>query len=358
MQSTSSQEKLDIDRSPRTAVDPCAGGAIPFTRVSTLTPFVSLLNSIGAPTGRLLRQAHIPALALDDTEALVPVYSAYRFAELAARQEHLEDLGMVVGQRTSSFELGSYGAALHGVATVHEYLQTGIRLMGALSSGTRLWLTADNEVVRVNQYLKGPIGLGRCIADVYTLTVTISTLRRFLGAGWCPEEIRLLAGSEELLGNRDVYGDGRLLAGQQHTSFTISRALLERTVRSADTAVALTDGAMPMASRRIPVDFISSIERLIESLVDDGWPAVHTAAEAAGMSSRTLQRRLAEAGFTYGGLVTASRMRLARDWLTGSDIPVVEIAAVLGYADASNFARAFRRETGISPRAFRQKASG
>lgn len=70
------------------------------------------------------------------------------------------------------------------------------------------------------------------------------------------------------------------------------------------------------------------------------------------MSSRTLQRRLAEAGMTYSGLVMASRMRLAKDWLTESDMPVAEIAAELGYSDVSNLARAFRRETGISPRAF------
>jgi AraC-like DNA-binding protein len=48
------------------------------------------------------------------------------------------------------------------------------------------------------------------------------------------------------------------------------------------------------------------------------------------------------------------RLRRAADWLTRSDKPVIEIALDLGYTDASNFTRAFRRQTGVSPQRFRQ----
>ncbi|MCP5426341.1 MAG: helix-turn-helix domain-containing protein [Gammaproteobacteria bacterium] len=44
---------------------------------------------------------------------------------------------------------------------------------------------------------------------------------------------------------------------------------------------------------------------------------------------------------------------LGQGRLSVSDRPVAEIAATLGYTDASNFARAFRRETGVSPRTYR-----
>jgi hypothetical protein len=40
-----------------------------------------------------------------------------------------------------------------------------------------------------------------------------------------------------------------------------------------------------------------------------------------------------------------------------SDKPVVEIAFDLGYADASNFTRAFRHLTGVTPSAFRQASA-
>ena len=99
----------------------------------------------------------------------------------------------------------------------------------------------------------------------------------------------------------------------------------------------------------MPVDFETSVEQLVMSLLKDGYPSIKTTADAAGMSVRTLQRRLAESGFSYTGLVSASRLRLARFWLRETDMPIAEIATLLGYDEPTNFARAFRRQTGISP---------
>ena len=349
--------KLDAGRTPRTTISPQVGAPIPFARASALAPFVDFLDEIGVSRDELLRRARIPASLLDEPEGLVPLYPAYRFIELAARQERLEDIGVIVGRRASAFDLGAYGLALQGASTVYQYIQLGIRLIGTHSSGTRLWLSAEGDVFRVNQYLKGPAGLGRCVADVYTLVLTINMLRRFVGPAWSPGEIRLMAGDEALLGDRELLGDAPLVTGQSHSSFTIARSLMRLPVPGAGAVTSPDMGSVPDEGRPMPADFATSTEQVVVSLLAGGYPSIHAAAESAGMSSRTLQRRLAEAGMTYSGLVAASRVRLARDWLTETDMPVAEIATGLGYNDVSNFARAFRRETGISPRAFRSNGA-
>jgi AraC-like DNA-binding protein len=76
------------------------------------------------------------------------------------------------------------------------------------------------------------------------------------------------------------------------------------------------------------------------------------------MSARGLQRRLAESGTSFRERLAACRIGRARLWLANSDVPVAEIAADLGYSDASNFSRAFSRATGQSPLAFRRAANG
>ena len=336
-----------------TASNRYVGAPIPFARTSAIVPFLDFLKTIGAPTDRLLRRAHIPAGLLDDPEALVPLFPIYRFIELAARQEHLEDFGVVTAQKASAFDLGAYGVALRGASTVYQYLKIGIRLIGAHSSGVRFWLSREGNAVRVNQYLIGPNDLGRCIADVHTLVLTINMLRRFVGPAWSPGEIRLMAGNEMLLGDREVLGSASLITGQDHSSFTIARSLMKFPVRGGGARTAMNGNNTPGEGSSMPADFVTSIGQLVVSLLADGYPSIHAAAESANMSSRTLQRRLAEGGVTYSGLVTTSRMMLARDWLTNSDMPIAEIAATLGYTDASNFARAFRREIGISPRTIR-----
>ena len=358
MQTTTSMpNRLDNDRIPRSRARPPVGAAIPFARANALAPFVGFLKTIGAPNDSLLCRARIPLQLLDDQEALIPVYSAYRFLELAARQEHLDDLGMVVGRQALSFELGAFGQALQSASTVYEYLQAGIRLIGTHSGATRFWLSNEGDVFRLSQYLKGPTGLGRCIADVFTLVITLSTLRRLVGPGWSPREVRLLAGDEALLGDRQLLGDASVIPGQRHSSFTISGSLMELPIPIRTNGAALANEVAPVPGNPMPADFLTSMEHLIVSLVGDGYLGIQSAAEAAGTSVRSLQRQLAQAGLTYTELVTASRIRLAREWLTVSDAPIAEIAAMLGYTDASNFARAFRRETGISPKIYRQSRS-
>lgn len=71
------------------------------------------------------------------------------------------------------------------------------------------------------------------------------------------------------------------------------------------------------------------------------------------LSVRTLRRRLSERGLSFDGLLTEVRRNRAVAYLVNTDEAIERIAERLGYSDASNFRRAFRRWTGLAPAAFR-----
>ena len=104
----------------------------------------------------------------------------------------------------------------------------------------------------------------------------------------------------------------------------------------------------------MPENFQDSIEQVVTTLLIDGPPAIRSTADMAGVSTRTLQRRLAEVGLTHTGLVSRGRMRLAVKWRTETEKRISEIAYSLGYNDPANFTRAFRQQTGMSPRTYRR----
>ena len=63
--------------------------------------------------------------------------------------------------------------------------------------------------------------------------------------------------------------------------------------------------------------------------------------------------RLVEAPpLTY---LTGWRMQLARNWLRGSNIGLSEMVERLGYSSEDAFKRAFRREVGMPPGAYRRE---
>jgi AraC family transcriptional regulator of adaptative response / methylphosphotriester-DNA alkyltransferase methyltransferase len=74
-------------------------------------------------------------------------------------------------------------------------------------------------------------------------------------------------------------------------------------------------------------------------------------------SSRQLQRVFAElAGSAFRDELAAVRMQHGADLLLRTDLPVAEVARRVGYRQAAQFAKAFRRHHGVSPSGLRRVA--
>jgi len=71
------------------------------------------------------------------------------------------------------------------------------------------------------------------------------------------------------------------------------------------------------------------------------------------MSSRTLQRRLGEAGHDFRTIAGDVRNRMAAWWLTETDHSIAEIGFMCGYSDQSHFTRDFKHRNGPTPHAYR-----
>jgi AraC-like DNA-binding protein len=81
-------------------------------------------------------------------------------------------------------------------------------------------------------------------------------------------------------------------------------------------------------------------------------------AHALHVSVRTLKRRLAALGLSYSDLVDERRRERALVLLQDTSLTSEQIAERLGYSDAANFSRAFRRWTGTTPRRYRTDKLG
>ncbi|HEU4662812.1 MAG TPA: helix-turn-helix domain-containing protein, partial [Dokdonella sp.] len=86
-----------------------------------------------------------------------------------------------------------------------------------------------------------------------------------------------------------------------------------------------------------------------------GGARQHRAAVEAGVSRRTLQRRLAERGIDYRRLLDAMRADAAIDGLCAADEPFIALAHAIGFDEQATFSRAVRRWTGRTPREIRAR---
>jgi AraC-like DNA-binding protein len=103
-------------------------------------------------------------------------------------------------------------------------------------------------------------------------------------------------------------------------------------------------------------DIVALVRRVLRNLLLNGRGAIDEVSAIFEVHKRTLNRRLRERGISFQELVEETRYHIAREMLRETDLAIVEIAAVLDYADAAAFTRAFRRWSGTTPSAWRAAA--
>lgn len=324
---------------------------MPVTRVALLLPYTRLLHSMGAPVERLLNGAKIPVELLNHPVAVLPLANAFQFCELACQTQGTEHLGLHVGVSASLENFGAYGQVLQNALTVYEYLRKGVALYNMVVTGQCLRLSDHGEEFRLYIATDMELGVGVYQSHMETIITTIAKLREAAGPEWSPREVGLAFRARENIPDTDLLAGSRVIWGSGETYFTIPRAFMGLRFPDDD-CMPSRDQTLPL-ERSLPEDLAGVVKIQIGSLISEGVMQIDTVAESLAMNTRSLQRNLAKQGLTYSRLLSETRVRKAALWLENSDKPIAEIAFELGYRDASNFTRAFRRQTGVSPQLFR-----
>lgn len=84
------------------------------------------------------------------------------------------------------------------------------------------------------------------------------------------------------------------------------------------------------------------------------YPGAATASKMLGLSERSLHRRLAQQSLTFSDVLGSVRRQRATALLNGTEMPLDQIASMLGYSEPSSFSRAYKQWTGMRPAAARR----
>jgi AraC-like DNA-binding protein len=110
-----------------------------------------------------------------------------------------------------------------------------------------------------------------------------------------------------------------------------------------------------LAAQHAPRELSAQVRRLVIQTLPSGAPPLQEVARRLGVSERSLRRRLADEGTSFQALLEETRSELAQRYLRDPRLTVSEIAFLCGFSELSPFQRAFRRWTGLTPRAFRAR---
>jgi AraC-like DNA-binding protein len=138
--------------------------------------------------------------------------------------------------------------------------------------------------------------------------------------------------------------------GQPEYALIVRKQDLDRPIDRGDPRLrAMAEAFVKSIGDLHPLDVQGQVSALIQRLLPTAHATLAVIAEHLCTQERTLQRRLAEHGTSFDLLVETARRDLADQLLVEADMPLSQVARMLGYSEQSSFNRAFGRWYGTSP---------
>lgn len=328
-------------------------------RAASLRGFVPLVQELGGDADALLARFGIPRQALDADDGLVPITAHDRMLDAAAEQTGCRDLGLRLAERQDLSILGPLALAIESSSTVAEALDCASRFMFVHSPALNVGLLPDprgrrgvvaltyrkdlRESLYSPQAMELGLGLFRRVAALLVGGLTglrsvelphkpVSPVRRYLDFFGC--DVRFAAPTGALC---------------------VERRILDEHFASADDAIRGVALDHLNSHYRAPEDANATRVRLaVAETLGTAAPTLAGVARLLTTHPRTLQRRLAEEGTTFDTILNDVRRDAAYRWITATDLPLGQVAALTGFTEQSSLTHAVRRWYGVSPSGLRR----
>ncbi|MCB4767880.1 AraC family transcriptional regulator [Ancylobacter sp. Lp-2] len=327
---------------------------IPLTRGQFLLPFVGILDDIGAPTETLLERSRLPSSLVEKSDLYLPLLPALRFVETAQRTQGIEDFGFLAAQRLHFSHMREKTRALIAHSpTLLVALRHACHWASREDTILSMWIEPDADHVRVCSRLAGTGGLlhlkyAQWIQNIFSIHI----IRQFAGPDWMPTAIGFESSYTPSPATRSCWPNVRFLSGQRAAWISLPITLLGLPSRSAASFAPPHDNEDGPSA----YDIVDLLKLMLPAYLDEGTTALADVAEIAGVSPRTLQRKLANVGLSYSDILGTVRYEHASRLLRDTDCRIIDVAFASGYTDPAHFSRAFRRMTGVTPRRFREQS--
>jgi AraC-like DNA-binding protein len=297
----------------------------------------------GADPAQLAGDLRLPRWVLQRDEAMISPDYALRLWELAEHALDDPHLPITFAQHYQPGELDLYDYLFATAPTLRDGFAISSRYLHLLTTNARLEIEAENdrEVTYAYRYL---VADGRGADLALQLSVAIFCARARAGTGRQIVPVRIAFRQSAPRSHRafaEAFGTARVDFDAPVTTFTFRTRDLDLPMLGADPALARILAAYAATLPPPPeLTWRQHFRLLLTRALDEGGASLNEMARRMAVSSRTLQRHLAECGTTWRAELDAAR-RWRADQLANDDS--ASLARHLGYSHARSARRAVQR---------------
>lgn len=322
-----------------------------------LHTLAELLHTLGVDERDLIFRVGLDPARLNSTDLRVSQAQASEFVTRAIIESGEPGLGILLAQELRMPLHGALGTAVMSSQTLEDALELMTRYLTLRAphlkvdkhlagQNARYTVTCDVELGPLQGFVLDALLFG-CVSMGAQLTGAVVPGTRVLRRGPEPNHLHRF---RRMIGVPVEYG-------ASENALVIPVSQLTQPVRFSNEQLAVSSREQcEEALKQLHEDagFACRVRRVIETS-HPFPPKLARVASTLFVSERTLKRRLQEEDASFQNLVDQVRLARARGLLGSTGMNLSQIADALGYADAANFTRAFKRWTGLSPSHYRAR---
>jgi AraC-like DNA-binding protein len=316
---------------------------------------VQALEMGGVDCRAIFPELGLDYAALSDPDARFPQDGMTRLWQRAVELSGNQAIGLNMAKvvRPASFHVVGY--ALMSSRTLKEGFARMVRYQRIIGEGADLSFRPTSQGYELTLAIHGDRLPAARQSIEASLAYALAFCRWMTGKPIQPLQVLFQSAAPADLQPFEQVFQGPLKFNADHYGLLFDRADMDMPLPTANESLAqLHDRFAGEYLARFSESRVTHQARqVLCRLLPQGEPKREVVAQTLHLSQRTLQRRLQEEGTSFQQLLDDTRRELAQQYLAQASLSLLEVAYLLGFADPSNFFRAFRRWFGVTPGEYR-----
>ena len=325
--------------------------------IRAVKPAIQMMASLGFSEEDCLQGTEITSEMLADISLKIPIEQEYAFFRNLLNISQDPAIGLKIGAGYRVDAYGILGYAMLCSQNVEEAFDLGFDYWALINSHFSIQRIEEAKLVGASFSVTDPIpkDLVRLYWD-RELEGAVSLLNSYGIERSNIAEIRCDFIDKKQTEIYQNHFGCTVKPSQGHAAILIDKSILQQQLPLRDDQTA----KICKSQCQIILNKMKSRGKIRDQVVNHllsepgRFPSQEEIAQAMNVSVRTLRRNLVKEETSYQELLKEVRLQLAKDYLM-TDLSIEFIAEKIGYSEVSNFSRAFKQWTSMSPKLYREK---
>lgn len=321
-------------------------------RAVLLQPIFHLIRKLEGSSEAVFRDLPMAEDLIKNPEGTLPLALAGELLMRSEKETGCEYFGLMLGSFSGLDQLGPIAKMVAQQPTIGSAIEQFIHFHHMTDRSGLPFIWQDDDLAYFGFTTMESNYPGFRHFHEAAMAIGLNIMRKISHAEWTPDAIYFSHRPPKTPQIHSRFFGAPCHFNSPRTEFKFPLATLSapNTSMGADSINASDIAHVNMSA----LDWLEKARRVAHSLVASENCGQDQIAAALGISVRTMNRRLEQAGVSYFEILDNARYSASRKLIRETDMPLKEIAKALSYTDASSLTRAFRRWSGVSPEQWRK----